>query len=285
MFLPKLNLQFFSADGGGEFGGYDPMSAYEGVQSEPQVQPEGQGEPVQEETPLLDFGGRKLPANDELVGLHKDYTEQQRYITMLQDQVNTYKQMTQNFQPQGEPQGQPQAQAEPDMSQMENWNEEDWAVFYDRAPVKIAEIARREAEKLVKQQLADIQPIIQEREWNNEIQRMFDSYPDFGQFVDDVNQLVGMDPRYAQKGGLEDAYFRAKATKLTAQPQPQQMAQDPQVQQQVLNNYFQSKQQVNQTLPTAMGRGAGGFTPQTPDAAPTTIKEASRAFLKQLGMR
>jgi hypothetical protein len=285
----KLNLQFFSAEDGG-FGGYDPSSAYEGIsvpQSEPQVQPQGQGEPVQQqqvEPSLLDFGGRKLPANDDLMGLHKDYTEQQRYITALQEQVNAYKQLAQTVQPQGQPQ-QPQ-QPQNQMPEMpSNFDEDGWAKFYDSAPQVIAEIARQEAQRLIQQQLAEtVEPIIQERNWNNEIQRMYDRYPNFGDFIGDVQLLIEQDARYAQPGGLEDAYFRAVATKGMQQPQPQQLAQDPQVQQMVLNNYFQQKQQSNAQIPAAMGRGAGGMTPQTPADAPQTIKQASKLFLKQLGL-
>jgi hypothetical protein len=47
-YLLQLDLQLFSADGG-EFGGYDPSSAYDGIvpASEPKVQPQGQGEGFQ----------------------------------------------------------------------------------------------------------------------------------------------------------------------------------------------------------------------------------------------
>lgn len=294
MLLRKLDLQFFSADGG-EFGGYDPSTAYEGVSvpnADPQVQPQGQGEgvpQVQPEPTLLDFGGRKLPANEvkpeDLMGLHKDYTEQQRYITALQEQVNVYKQLTQQTQPQGQQQPQAQPEQNPYADIPENWSEDEWAKFYDSAPRKIAEIARQEAMRIVQQQLSEtVEPIIQERNWNNEIQRMYDSFPNFGDYVADVQALVNQDARYAQPGGLENAYYRAVAEKGLQQPQPQQLAQDPQVQQIVMNNWMQQKSQTNATLPPVMGRGAGGFTPQTPDASPQTIRQASKLFLKQLGL-
>jgi hypothetical protein len=236
---------------------------------------------------LLDFGGRKLEANADLQGLHKDFTEQQRYITSLQEQVNLYKQQT--VQPQAQ-----QAQQAPEINpDVENWDEDDWAKFYDNAPGVIGNVVQSKIQKYVSEKL---DPILQERQWNNEIQRMYEQYPDFDQFVGDVQALVNQQPdKYAEReGGLEDAYYRAKATKGVADPA--QLAQDPQflqqyvmnnpqVQQQAVQQYFQQKQQTNNQIPTVMGRGSGGFTPQTPDASPTTLKEASRAFLKNLGVR
>jgi hypothetical protein len=292
-YLLKLDLQLFSADGGGEFGGYDPASAYDGIgQGEPQVQPQGQGEqfqqaPVPQEPQVLDFGGRRLQANEDLMGLHKDFTEQQRYITALTDQINTYKQMTQQFQ------AQPQAQPEPQQvsSNVAEWNEETWQEFYDKPQDIIGSIVQDAIQQFAAQNL---DPILQERQWTNEIQRMYDSFPDFDQYVGDIQQLVDSDPRYAGEGGLEDAYYRAKATKGSMNPA--QLAQDPQflnqyvmnnpqVQTQMLNQYYNQKQQTNAQLPTNMGRGAGGFTPQTPESSPTNLREASRQFMKTLGLR
>lgn len=292
--LLTLDLQLFAGE---EFGGYDPSTAYDGIQmpqGEPQVQPQGQGEVFQQqqmEPELLDFGGRKLAANDELMGLHKDYTEQQRYITALQEQVNAYKQLAQQVQPQG----QPQAQAQPQEISMntENWDEETWAEFYDKPNNIIGKIIEQSLSRFAAEKL---DPIIQEREWNNEIQRMYDQFPDFNDHIGEIQALVNQYPdQYAAQGGLEQAYYRAVAEKARAM-NPAQLAQDPNflnqyvlnnpnVQTQMMNQYFQQKQQTNQQIPVTMGRGAGGFTPQTPDSSPTTLREASRAFLKNLGVR
>jgi hypothetical protein len=284
--LLKLDLQFFSADGGGEFGAYDPSSAFEGIGAEP-VQPEGQGqvpytEPQQPE--LLDFGGRKLQANEDLMGLHKDFTEQQRYITSLQEQVNAYKQLAQTVQT--PPQVQPQAQPQEISSNVNEWNEETWQQFYDKPQEVIGQLIQQNVQSY-------IEPIMKERQWNDEIQRMYSSYPDFDQYIGDIQGLVQQFPDKYANGGLEDAYYRAKATKaadpaaLAQDPQflQQYVMNNPQVQQQAVGQYFQQKQQVNQQIPAAMGRGMGGSTPLTPDASPTTLREASRQFLKQLGIR
>lgn len=293
--LLKLDLQFFAAVDDGGFGGYDPATAYEGIESAPvEVQSQDQGEfdaPIEPQGELqenvLDFGGRKLPANEDLTGLHKDFTEQQRYITALQEQVNAYKQLAQ-VQPQAQPQAQPQEQMIPDV---ENWDENGWQQFYDNAPKVISSMVEQRLQQVINEQIS---PIIQERQWNNEIQSMYDKYPDFDQFIGDVQELVNTDARYVQSGGLEQAYFQAKATNGVANPA--QLAQDPQflqqyilnnpqVQNQVVQQYFEQKQQTNAQIPVTMGRGAGGFTPQTPDASPQTLKEASRMFLKNLGVR
>jgi hypothetical protein len=292
--LLKLDLQLFAE----EFGGYDPSTAYEGIaapQDGGMVQPEGQGqEPqveLQSEPPVLDFGGRKLPANEDLMGLHKDYTEQQRYITALQDQVNAYKQLAQQVQQQP----QVQAQAQPEITaDTATWDEETWAKFYENPNEVMGPIIQGAIESFAAEKL---NPIIQEREWNNEIQRMYDQFPDFNEHIADIQALVNQYPDiYADRqGGLEQAYYRAVAEKARA-TSPAQLAQDPQflnqyvmnnpnVQTQMLNQYFQQKQQTNQQVPVAMGRGAGGFTPQSPDSSPQTLREASRAFLKNLGVR
>ena len=296
----KLDLQLFSADDAG-FGAYDPSTAYDGI-GEPQVQPQGQGEGIMPEgqgegnqmvpdasnPQVLDFGGRKLQANDDLMGLHKDFTEQQRYITSLQDQVNAYKQLASQVQPQAQPE--PQTIS----SNVEEWNEDTWQQFYDKPQDIIGNIVNQAIQQFANEKL---DPILHERQWNNEIQTMYNKYPDFDQYIPDVQALVeAMPERYADReGGLEEAYFRAKVEKgMTTNPA--QLAQDPQfIQQYVMNNpqvqgqvvqqYLQQKQQTNAQLPTSMGRGAGGFTPQTPDASPQTLKEASRQFLKNLGVR
>lgn len=291
--LLKLDLQFF-ADGEAEFGAYDPSTAYDGIPSnegaepildnEPQAQiPEPQAQPE-----FLDFGGRKVQANEELAGLHKDYTEQQRYITALQDQVNAYKQLA-------SVQQQPQAPAQPQISaDVQNWDEETWQKFYDQPQDVIGSLINSQVSRIVAEK---IDPIIQEREWNNEITRMYEQYPDFEQYIGEVQQLVEQYPqKYAeQQGGLEEAYFRAKVTKGSTTPSPDQLLNDPrfiqqyvlsnqQVQEQILNQYFSQKQQTNQQIPNVMGRG-GGFTPQTPESSPTTLKEASRQFMKMKGFR
>lgn len=308
-YLLQLDLQLFSADGG-EFGGYDPSSAYDGIPaSEPQVQPQGQGEGFQpqgepqgepqgqpqgqpQQPQVLDFGGRQIPAvDDSILGLHKDFTEQQRYITSLQEQVNAYKMVAQQVQPQAQPPGQPQA---PEVSSnVAEWTEETWQEFYDKPQDIIGKLVQSEIQKFAADKL---DPILQERQWSGEIQSMYDQFQDFDTYVGDIQALVDQFPdQYAQPGGLENAYYRAKALSVGS-TNPAQLAQDPQflnqyvvnnpqVQNQVVGNYLQGKQQVNAQLPNNMGRGTGGMTPQSPEASPTTLREASRQFLKNLGVR
>lgn len=295
--LMNLNSPLFSSDGG-EFGAYDPSSAYEGIETpEPAAAPEAPFEqPNQEiesfqESPqseLLDFGGRKIEAvHPELQGLHKDFTEQQRYITSLQEQVKAYQQIANMTQ-----QSVQQAPQEPQISSnVQEWNEETWQQFYDKPEEIIGNLVQRMVGE-------KIEPIIQERQWNNEIQNMYNAYPDFDQFIGDVQSLVEQHPeRYADRpGGLEEAYFRAKAEKSMYSPTPEQLAQDPdfinqyvmnnpQVQTQIVQQYLQQKQQGNQQIPPVMGRGTGGFTPQTPENSPQTLREASRQFMKSIGYR
>jgi hypothetical protein len=192
-YLLKLDLQLFSADGG-EFGGYDPSSAYDGIdvpQGEPNVQPEGQGQGEPEgQTPpqpqVLDFGGRQIPAvDDSILGLHKDFTEQQRYITALQDQVNAYKQLSQ-VQQQGQPQGQPPAQPQDISTNVAEWTEETWQEFYDKPQDIIGKLVQSEIQKFAADKL---DPILQERQWSGEIQSMYDQFQDFDTYVGDIQAL------------------------------------------------------------------------------------------------
>ena len=303
--LLKLDLQLFAE----EFGAYDPQSAYDGIPqaTEPQVQPEGQGEPVQpqgqppiqgepvqppvttQEPQFLDFGGRKVQAvSDDITGLHKDFTEQQRYITSLQEQVNAYKQLAQQA-----PQAQQQAQPEQVSSNVAEWTEDTWQQFYDKPQDIIQQIVQQSIQQFASEKL---DPIIQERQWNGEIQRMYDTFTDFGEYTNDIQALVDQFPdRYADSPhGLEMAYYHAKASKGSVDPA--QLAQDPQflqqyvynnpqVQTQMVNQYLQNKQQQQQQIPVNMGRGAGGQTPQTPESSPTNLREASKQFMRQYGIR
>lgn len=281
--LLKLDLQLF-AEEAEPFGGYDPSTAYEGIPQEEPVQENTEPtnpEPEPQQPDFLDFGGRKIPKNPELEGLHKDFTEMQRYITSLQEQNNVYKQMTDAFQPQ---------QQEPQVQQPQNWDEAGWETFYNNAPDVINQMIDQRLNQALQEQL---QPIVMEREWNNQIQQMYETYPDFDNFVNDINALVQANPdKYANQGGLEEAYFRVKAEKAS-QMNPESLLQDQQflqnyvfnnqeIRNTILNQYMQQKQQTNQTVPNVMGN-QGGFTPQTPDSQPKTLKEASKAFLKQLG--
>lgn len=296
--LLKLDLQTF-AEGGGEFGAYDPNTAYDGIgggegyEGEEGVQPEGQGEiqpQTEQQPPILDFGGRKLQANEELTGLHKDFTEMQRYITSLQEQANAYKQLASQPMQQQAQSNTPQPNEI--SSNVEEWSEETWQQFYDKPQDVIGSLVKNAIQEFASE---TIDPIIQEKQWNEDIQHMYNSFPDFGDYVEEIQTIIDTFPEYADaERGLEQAYYRAKATKSPVNPA--QLAQDPQflqqyvfnnpnVQQQVVGQYFQQKQQTNSQIPTVMGRGSGGFTPQMPDNAPQTLKEASRAFLKQLGHR
>jgi hypothetical protein len=303
-FLLKLDIQTFS-EGEGEFGAYDPQSAYEGISGseEPPAtadlqMPEGElpqnpelTQPPSAEPEFLDFGGRKIPAvNDDLQGLHKDFTEQQRYITTLQDQIQAYKQLAELSSQQV--QAQPQTPVnEPPSANVAEWDEGTWETFYEKPNDVLGPIIQSQ----VQQALESIQPIIQEREWQNEVQQMHDRFSDFGDYTDNIQKVLEQNPELADRpGGLEDAYYRAKAQAASPAPTMDQLLNDPgfvqnllqnqQIQNQFLNQYMQNRQAINQQTPPVMGR-QGGFTPQTPESSPTTLREASRQFMKTQGYR
>lgn len=281
----RMNLQMFGE--GEEFGAYDPSTAYEGIETGEPATPEGGGEPTPpiEQPPAepeyLDFGGRKVVATDELRGLHQDYLNQQRYITQLQQQQA----------PQAQPQVQPQAEAP--SANMNDWNEDTWNRFYEKPQEVLAEIIQGSISQVLAEK---VDPILEERQWENSVAEMNERYHDFSDYTETIQQVLEANPDLAyREGGLEDAYYRAKALTLQGQPSPEQLMQNPQfvqsmlsnpqVQQQFLNQYLNQKQQTNQQIPNLMGRGTGGFTPATPENSPTSLREASRLFMKQLGNR
>lgn len=286
----RMNLQMF-AEGGEEFGAYDPSTAYEGIDTGTPATPEGGGEPTppepgiepapQAEPEYLDFSGRKVLATDETRELYNDYMNQQRYITQLQQQ--------QQFQQQPQQQQQPEAPS----ANMADWNEDTWNKFYEKPQEVLAEIIQGTINGVLAEK---VDPILEERQWEQNVSQMNERYHDFAEFTEDIQQVLEANPELAyREGGLEDAYFRAKAMKLSNTPSPDQLMQNPQfiqsvlqnpqVQQQFLNQYLTNKQQTNQQIPNLMGRGTGGFTPATPEQSPTTLREASRLFMKQQGYR
>lgn len=284
----RLDLQRF-ADGE-EFGAYDPSTAYEGIDTGTPATPEGGGEPTPPlagEEPLaeppaepeyLDFGGRKVLANDETRGLYQDFLNQQRYITQLTQQ---------------QPQAQAPSEPEPVSANMNDWNEDTWNRFYEKPQEVLAEIINGSINQVL---AAKVDPILEERQWEQNITEMNEQFHDFGDYTESIQEILESNPALAEsREGLERAYFQAKAMAADSQPSPEQLMQNPQfiqsllqnpqVQQQFLNQYLNQKQQTNQQIPNLMGRGTGGFTPATPENSPTSLREASRLFMKQLGNR
>lgn len=283
----RLDLQFH-ADGE-EFGAYDPSTAYEGIDTGTPATPEGGGEtpPLAGEIPAappaepeyLDFGGRKVVATDELRGLHQDYINQQRYITQL----------TQQQQP---PAQQPPQEQAPSAN-MQEWNEDTWNKFYENPQEVLGSVIQQTINSVLAEK---VDPILEERKWEQNVSEMNERFHDFGDYTEGIQEILEANPDLAyREGGLEDAYYRAKAMAAESQPSPEQLMQNPQfiqsllqnpqVQQQFLNQYLSQKQETNQQIPNLMGRGVGGFTPATPENSPTSLREASRLFMKQLGNR
>lgn len=290
----RLDLQMFAGEGE-EFGAYDPSTAYEGIETtpatpEPAAAPEGGGEPQPpaEQPPAepeyLDFGGRKVIATDETRGLHQDFLNQQRYITQLQQ-----------FQQQAPVQQQPQTeQPQAPSANMQEWNEETWNKFYENPQEVLGSVIQQTINSVLAEK---VDPILEERQWEKSVQEMNEKFHDFGDFTDGIQEVLNANPDLAyREGGLEDAYFRAKAAAASSQPTPEQLMQNPQfiqsvlqnpeIQQQFLTQYLSQKQQTNQQIPNLMGRGSGqSFVPATPEDSPKTLREATRLFNKQLGLR
>lgn len=278
--LLKLNLQFFSDDV--IQGGYVPEPREpiaNPLMDDGPTAPEPDFEqPTQEEAPIFDFGGRKVNPGDvdAIKGVYEDWQNAQRYISNLQNQVNASQQLLQQFQQQ--PFQQQQAQPEP--VNVEELNEKLLERFYESP----ADVFKEAEEKAYERVMREIQPVIKQRQYEQEVQTVASTHQDFGEYVPHIQQLVSqMGDERAEQLGLENLYYMAKG--MNSQQQAS-LANDPNyIKQQVLSNealrneimqsVMQSKQQARPQAPV-MGANTGGQSPFAQQARPRSIEEATR---------
>lgn len=313
----RLNIQYFS-DGEGDGvvrGGYNPdeeidfstietynqSNAEEGSSPEPtepefveqpnNQQPEPtQVEPTQPETPqesVFDFGGRKVNPNDpeSIKGAHEDFQQSQRYIQQL---INENRQMQQQYQQQMQQfQQQPPQQSEPEIDP-EKLNEQMMEKFYENP----SEFFKELREQAVQEARKDFEPIMKERRINSEIQSLQSKYQDFGDNVPHMQKVIEeMGEAEAEKIGLERVYLIAKGmnSQPVHQPRPEELLQNqefvnqhilnnPQIQQQIMQNYMNGKQQTQP--PKVMGNTYGGAQTLASQNRPKSISDASKMARK-----
>lgn len=245
----------------------------------------------------LDFAGRKVPVVDPILkDIHKDYSELNRtYQTTNQrvrelEQMNQqYQQMMQQFQAQ-QLQAQ-QAPAAPDPVDLEARKEAFMEKWYDNPEATFQEYVNSLVNPL-------IQPITQEKQFQQDVQTMEQRYADFRDVMPAMRDLLADMPHLGDQG-LETLYLVAKgktAQMAPAAPAPtaEQLMQDPafiqqimqneQVRNQVVQQYMSQRQQTNQQIPFVMGSQPGGQAPSVPEDRPQSIREASKMFLKSMGL-
>lgn len=263
--------------------------------------------PVAPEPAIFDFAGRKIEVADPSIAaalkdVHKDYSALQGTYTQTNQRVKeleqanqTYANLLQTIQQQGGQQ--PNAmqstsqQGQPAPEDLEQMKADFMEQFYDDPKTAIEGLL----DSMFQQRVQPIiEPITQERQWNEQVQTLQQKYPDdFQQMVGPMQQLLQDMPELAQHG-LESVFLLAKRSQPMPQPGPDQLLNDPNFRQQVMANpdiqkqflsqYLQEKQGSQQQAPTVMGGQPGGQMPATPEQRPKDIRTASQAFKKSLGI-
>lgn len=265
--------------------------------------------PVQPETAqVFDFAGRKIEVNDPamlaaLKDVHKDYTaltgtytQTNQRVKELEQANQTYMNILQNMpvqlQQQGQNANQPTPQNEPTAEDREQMKAEFMEQFYSDPLASIETLL----DSMFQQRVQPvIEPITQERQWNEQMQALQQKYPDdFQNMIGPMRDLLQEMPHLAEHG-LEGVFQIAKRATPPPQPGPEQLLSDPQflqqimskpeIQKQFLSQYLQEKQGSQQQAPTVMGGQPGGQMPTTPEDRPTDIRSASKAFRQYLGLQ
>lgn len=282
---------------GGE-GGEEPFTTNEPNQIDPN----------QQQVPnTFDFGGRIVDPNDptSIQGAYEDFQNSQRYIQQLinenrqqqmlmQQFVQQQQMQPQQFQQQNQFQQAPVIE-EPQLSEEEQ-NEKLMEKFYENP----SQFFKEMKEEAIREARKDVDPFITEKKIEAEVTKMTSQYgEDFIQHIPAMQQLVvQLGDSEVERMGLERVYLMARGMQQPSyqqQPQVQQqpsieqylqdpqfiqqyIANNPQVQQVVMQQYNQTKQQ-NQP-PFVMGNTSGGARPLANEQKPKSIAEASK-LLKQ----
>jgi hypothetical protein len=241
----------------------------------------------------LDFAGRKVPVVDPILkDIHKDYSELNRTYQTTNQRVRELEQMNQQYQAmvqqfqQAQQFQAPQAPAPEPAVDLEAQREAFMDKFYENPLQAIQDLVSSQVNPV-------LQPITQEKQFQTDVQAMEGRYSDFRDLMPAMRDLLGEMPHLGDQG-LETLYLVAKGKTAQAAPTPDQLMQDPAFIQQILSNeqirnqavqqYMAQRQQTNQQIPVVMGSQPGGQAPSMPENKPQSIREASKMFLKSMGL-
>lgn len=263
------------------------------------------------QTEQLDFAGRMVNVVDPVIkDIHKDYTQLQKTFQetnngfrQMQEQNQFLMGLVQQFQQQPQAPVAPQQPPGPTPEQLQEFNQQYTERFYDN-PVEankmllespfMKDVLQKQVEQMVR---PFIEPFQKERQFNQEVQSAQNKYPDFQQFAPQMQAALQANPKLADLG-LETVYLVAKGAQSNAAPQqmptPQQLLSDPnfkqhvfgneQIRNEIIQQYMTNRTQSNQQIPPVMGNQPGGNPPAMPEQRPKSIREASNAFSKFLGL-
>ncbi|MBO8161335.1 MAG: hypothetical protein H0Z24_06825 [Thermosipho sp. (in: Bacteria)] len=175
---------------------------------------------------------------------------------------------------------------------IEKLNEEFMEKFYENPRQHLAEFVKQivdEATRPYKEKLEE-----QERKeyWNNLAQEFAKTHPDYLDYVEDMARILQEKSylQYAQNPYLE-AYKLAKAERLSNQPKTlEEMLNDEEnlnkiIQNEKIRNLILKQvmtEKKNQEIPNVIGNQ--GTSVPTPEETPKSLKDATKAWLKSIGL-
>lgn len=329
----KMNLQIFAeGEGGGPEGsgggaenladfvtpnwgmpqGYQSPAEPEPNETQEDILPPGVEEPVADPAPVVepfDFAGRKIEVSDpamlailndikkDYTSLQSTYTQSSQQLKSLEAERNALMNVIQTGQ---QSTNQPQVPVQPTAEDLERQKSEFMDLFYEDPQKALGSLIESTLQKTIK---PVIDPIVQEREMNQQLKSLHDKYgaEEFSRMVEPMQQVLAEMPHLAEHG-VDTVYQVAlgrvaqqqqqqpPAADPTPAPTPEQLMNDPDflqnyvysnpiVQKQVVTQYLQQKQNTNGQVPPSIGGQPGGQPPAIPEQRPKTLREASQAFM------
>lgn len=256
------------------------------------------------EPEMLDFGGRKVPVVDPVIReLHRDFThatrtiaEQAQLAKMQNEQLQSAMQIIEQLRASGQQSQQPSSNEPPNPTPEEidkffdDWNTNPYAVLNSMMKNAIQEAINTSVKPV-------IEPIQKERQYVQQVQELRSKVDDFDQVLPYMQQAIQENPEWANNQTVETIYTYAKGLMPKPEPAPtiEQMLADPNMRKRILADeslrneivsaYMQTVNQQNQSVPPVMSGGAGaGTPPAAPPNKPRTVREATMAFARSLGL-
>lgn len=266
------------------------------------AQPPVQQPPAQLQPEPLDFGGRIVPRTPETEQLHRDWVEQQRYLTQTNQQQQYMMQQQQLMQQQmayvmQQQQAAQQAPAQPQQTpeQIEARKQAFLDNFYADPFAALGEFEGNIRQKLEQEFTSRYEPLVKERQYQNEYSALNNHYAgDVQNYLPQMRDLLNRNPQLEQ-AGLETVYLAAKgmlAQNMVTDPTQyfqdpnfvQQAASNPEIQKIAMQQYLQAKRASQQQAPRVMSP-QGGQTPVTAGNSPKTLEEGKQALARALGIQ
>jgi len=291
----KLNLQLFAEDEDFVFrGGYNPDEEIQFLGADA-VNPltvdttEPQEPVVTEPFTTNEVEGTQIAPTTE--PYQSPYQQQQPQFSPEMAMIMQQNQMLQQQMAQLQQQMAQPVVNEPQLS-VEEQNEKMMEKFYENPSEFFNDLKLQAIEEARK----GVDPIIKERQYQNEVQGVANKYgQDFYNSIPQVQQLVNeLGEAETERIGLENVYLMARGRSAVAPaPQPQQLVNDPnflnqyvlnnpQIQQQIIDQYLQGK--VSQQPPVVLSNQSGASQPLAQEHKPRSIGEASKLYRKSLGL-